>query len=201
MIQTKLSQKINQNWIAMNINDFFEMGPIGSEMELSPVVLAFPPFERILVAIKDNEVAIKEIKYILWLNTWNSPYNVVPPEVREKTIKEHIFNDPNYEIHDVSKLAEQEYVEIFQTTEVLEMLKSARIGIWYTNNAYKTLATDNTMDPGKVLEWNKKLGDSYKTLEILEKAATKQSDLGSKVRGGNEVGLYEMPQAGVNVGH
>lgn len=180
----------------MNINDLFEMGPIGSELELSATVLAFPPFERVLIGKKDRALAIKEIKYILWLNAWNSPYNVVSPEKRSAMIKRDVFGDSNYELSEEAKYAEQEYINVFQTSDVLEMLKSARKGIWYTNKAFENLSLSNMdTDPSKVQDWTKKLGDMHKSLDILEKAAKSQIDLGSKVRGGNDINPYEVPKA------
>lgn len=180
----------------MNINDLFEMGPIGSELELSTAVLAFPPFERVLIGKKDRTLAIKEIKYILWLHMWNSPYNVVSPEKREEMIKRDIFGDTKYELSREAQEAEREYVEIYQTSEILEMLKSARKGIWYTNKAFDALSLSNMdTDPGKVQDWTKKLGDMYKSLDTLEKAVKSQVDLGTKVRGGNAINPYEVPRS------
>lgn len=178
----------------MNINDLFEMGPIGSDLALSATVLAFPPFQRVLSGKEDRTTAIKEVKYILWANHWGSPYNVISPDKREQHIKRDLFGDPEYTLSEEAAIAEQEYINEYQTSEVLEMLKSARKGIWYTNRAFEALSlADQTVDPGKVQTWTKQLGDMYKSLDVLEKAAKSTIDLGSKVRGGNEIGAYEIP--------
>ena len=178
----------------MNINDLFEMGPIGSNLELSATVLAFPPFERVIKQSKDKDKAIQEIKYILWLNHWSSPYNVISPDIRSKTIKKELFGNDKYELSDIALIAEKAYIEEYQTSEVLEMLSATREAIWYVTSYLKSIRGKDGEDPDKIIKLAKQMGDTYKSLSTLEKAIKLQTDLGSKIKGGNELNPYEVKE-------
>lgn len=185
----------------MSINDLFEMGPIGSELELSATVLAFPPFEKIIASTKDRANAIREIKYILWKNFWNTPYKVVHPSRRDEMIRRDIFGDSEYKPSSECLEAEKRFLEDFQTSDILDMLESARIGIWYVNDQFRSLK-DMTLsvEPDKALAVGEKilkmvaaLDNARKSITNIEKAVKTQEELGVKVRGGNDINPYEVP--------
>lgn len=177
----------------MNINDLFEIGPIGNDIVLPPVILALPMFKDIIDNVSDPYLARQEIKYILWKNCWNSPYMVVNPSIRESSIKHDVFKDDNYKLSEHTLNAEKRFVTEFQTSEVLEMLKATRQGIWFVTDYLISLKDSNDQDPEKILKMIGQLGNACKSLDILEKAAKSQIDLHSKVTGGREIGAYELP--------
>lgn len=179
----------------MNIHQFFKMGNIGEPIQLTDVVLALPMFDRILQYHGENRnLAINEIKYILWKYTWNSPYNVIPEELREKRLLKDMFGKDDYLLSDIAKASAKCYVEEFQTNEVLEMLYAARDGIAFLRNSFRDVKNgESDMKPLEAVRTVNLMGQTLASLELVIKAAQKREEAGNEftVRGGGEIGLFE----------
>ena len=56
------------------------------------------------------------------MHKWSSPYKKsMDAHTREIRLKEQVFEDPNYELTEEEKVAEQEYID-WQNTRILKML-------------------------------------------------------------------------------
>lgn len=168
------------------------MGKIGSKLELSAAAMAFPPFEKILLDREDHEVAKNEIRYIIWMYSWNSPYNVIAPEKRASYIKRDLFGNPDHILSQATLHAAKAYVEEFQTSEILEMLAAARDGIWFVNQEFRKLSSgESEYDADKILAMVGKMGKARESLKDLETAAKAEQESTSEIRGGGTLALFE----------
>jgi len=182
----------------ININDLFDITPDG-KINLSTTALATPVFRRIYDIIEDKGVARKEIEYIIFKHHWKTPYNVYgSTDQRDAKVKLSLFNDKDYKIHPITEISEKEYAEELQDSEILQMLEAARVGVRYITSALLSLrettpgsATLEMAD--KVNKIVEKLGNSVKSLDIIEKAAKANELATSKIRGDGELNLYEIP--------
>jgi hypothetical protein len=174
------------------INDLFDL-TIGGEIVLSASCLATPIFRRIWENHEDKDLARREIEYIIFKHYWSTPYHIYGgPEDREPKVKQSLFDDPNYEISDVAKQSEIEYAEELQTSEVIQLLESARIGIRYMSDAFKSLK-DNLTNPNDVVRWTKELGAMALSIDTVERKAKTNELNTSKTKGDREVRAYEIP--------
>ena len=168
----------------MNINELFEMGPIGSKLELSATVSAFPPFQRVLLNRSDVEMAKNEITYILWKNHWMAPYKVVAENRRDAQIKQDIFGDPNYEISEAAKIAEQEYINTYQKTdELIGLDVSRRMFHWINNQMELIMAGEIEYDLKKASDLMKDQAIRGKALDAAIELAKKKTEESYRVRG------------------
>lgn len=181
----------------MNINDLFDI-TVDGKIALTPAALATPVFRKVYEGIEDKSTATKEIEYIIFKHHWKTPYHVYGnPNSREAYVKRGVFNDENYEIHEVTKESEKEYAEELQTSELIKMLTSARIGIWYITESFESLKTSKDTNPLEVIKWTKELGQIAKSLDTIEKAIKADELEKGRVRGGNEIQQYELPKTGL----
>jgi hypothetical protein len=169
---------------------------------LDPSNLAIPVFKKIWDSDKSKtkEIATKELTYVVFLCDYKSPYRDYLPQEREEKIRKDIFSaDDEWEPSELIKEAIKQYEELQQTTNsrLVESAKVAaeQLAVYFRNTNFSAL--DDRGRPiytAKDLVANlKALGDVVKSLSNLEKQVQKEQLEASTIRGGGEIGAYELP--------
>lgn len=164
--------------------------------------LAIPPFANYYNSIKDKAYAEKIITYVVFKHRWNSPYKSYSPEDRDEIIKRDVFNDSKFELDSQAKYFETRYIEL-QATPLTRLLDAAEEGVEYLIRQFNSLRekenmTDNYGKPlvtaNDVGRWLDRISGTVKSLDALKKQVASEQVEGSRVRGGSEIGHYELPK-------
>jgi hypothetical protein len=174
---------------------------IGSEVVLSPTSLSVPQFKALWDRdkTKTKDKATKEIKYVVFLLNYLSPYRDLPEAEREVYLKKDIIKNPNWEPDEKVKEAIEIYKTLQDTTysRVLRDAKYAaeRMGEYFRKVDFNAIdAQGKRIYTIKELSSSlKELGGIIKSLTQLEKQVRTEQLENSSVRGQAEIGLYELP--------
>jgi len=164
----------------------------GGLIELNPTNLYIPEFRQIYERdkTKDKHVAMDELAYVVFLCSMSSknPYGAYSHTIREKYVRaDTIKKEPDSLILNAIK----KYKELQKTASsklVENAIKAADVLADYFGEVRKE-------DAGEIIRNMEKLGGVVKTLETLKKQLEKEQLEAASARGGNEIGLYEMPKA------
>lgn len=167
----------------------------GDKIILNTESLAIPPFKDYYNKAKDKSKALKEIEYIIWLYKWNSPYDAYAEKDRAKQVAKDVFKDETYIPSEEIKELAKRFVEFQETpsTRLLGASKSAAEGLIEALTTY----SQNEMDIDvaiKITRILKDVGNIVKSLDITMKQAKAEQMESGKVKGGGQIGLYEMPR-------
>lgn len=165
----------------------------GNKIQLDTESLAIPPFKDYYNNAEDKEKAIKEIEYVIWCNKWNTPYNAYPEAERSQKVAKDVFNDESYApTEQVVQLAKR--FNEFQETPATRLLTASRTaaeGLITALNDYSSTSMD--IDTAiKVTRILKDVGGIVKSLDIAMKQAKAEQVEAGRVKGGGQIGLYEM---------
>lgn len=151
----------------------------------------------------NRDHAIKMIQYVVFKYRWDSPYKSYSPEDRDRIIKTDIFTDAKgFEMNEDDREFEQRYVQL-QATPLTRLLEAAEEGVEYLIRQFNGLREkeDKTDSYGKPLvtandvsKWLEKIAGTVKSLDTLKKQVASEQVTGSKVKGGSEIGHYELPK-------
>lgn len=162
--------------------------------------LLLPFFRKIWDADKnpDKVEATNYISYIILKNKYDSPYVIsMGDDELEPVIKKDIFGDNKIVLPQLVLDAENAYNNVVQTSLTLRLLKSSRrkldtVRVYYDNSL------EDALDDKKVESILKSMASLDKTVASLDKLEkmVKADELANvKVKGGNEIGLYENPKS------
>lgn len=160
-------------------------------IQLNPNSLYIPEFRKIYERDKSKEKhqAMKEIGYVTYLCSLSSknPYNAYAHNIREKYVRrDTIETEPD----DLLKKAIERYREMQKTASsklVENAIKAADVLAEYFGEVKKE-------DAGEIIRNMERLGGVVKTLESLKKQLEKEQLDAATVRGGSEIGPYEVPK-------
>lgn len=167
----------------------------GSKILLNTDDLAIPPFKNHYNNAEDKAQALKEIEYVIWLYKWNTPYEAYPEKERAQRVAIDVFKDEKYTpTAEVKELAKR-FVEFQETpgTRLLTASKAAAEGLTEALNAYSAGAMDIDIAL-KVSRILKDVGNIVKSLDMTMKQARAEQIETGRVKGGGQIGLYEIPK-------
>ncbi len=165
----------------------------GNKIQLDTESLAIPPFKEHYNNAEDKQQAIKEIEYVVWCNKWNTPYNAYPEKERAQRVAKDIFNDESYApTEQVVQLAKR-FNEFQETpaTRLLTASQTAAEGLITALKDYSSVSMDIDIAI-KVTRILKDVGGIVKSLDIAMKQAKAEQVEAGRVKGGGQIGLYEM---------
>jgi len=168
---------------------------------LNPTSLFIPEFKVLWDRDKseDKETATKEIAYVAFCKSLSgkNPYIAYAESIRENKVNEDtIKREPD----ELIKKALVKYAE-FQDTTYTRLLKSSKnaaekLSVYFDNMDFNL--TDSYGKPvysGRDLTSNlKEVGNIIKSLTNLEKQVQKDLLDNDSVRGGGDIGPFEMPR-------
>ena len=173
---------------------------VDGKVTINAEELAIPIFKKIYDSdkTKDKQNAFNKISYIVFMYKWDSPYASFIDEIyRDKVIKKDIFHDENYELDDLTKQGIDRFKE-FQHTFSLQFLEQNMLGAKKLMDFYRMINWDDTDKSGKLIHSSRdlaanleKAGGILKSLESLKEQVRREELKTTKVKGGNEVNLYE----------
>lgn len=176
---------------------------VGNDVVIDSDTLSIPPYSEFWINSKDKRHATNIIRYVVFKHKWNTKYSSYSEEVREKILKEDIFKDPSYELSKEELEFEKRYVEMTHTP-MIRLLKAAEEGIEYLIRQYNTLKSkEHEVDrSGKpiinakdVYLWLSKIASASASVEDLKERVKKEQTLKvKKIKGGSEIGHYEIPK-------
>jgi hypothetical protein len=160
---------------------------------LDPNVLYIPEFKKLWDRDKTegHDIATKEIAYITYLCSFSSrnPYNVYAEKDKEKKVRKDtigkIGREPDKEVNDALK----RYRE-YQSTPTTRLLEGAFIAADVLAEYFKNAADHGATE---VMRNLKELGNTVKSLYSLKEQVQKEQLESQEVRGGSEIGMYELP--------
>jgi len=150
---------------------------------------------------KDKGQAIKELSYVVFLidESVSNPYRAYNTIDRDVVLRRDFFGSKTHKVDKPILAAVEKYKELAETTSMrlLRAAKSAtdKLSEYFENVDFN--ATDNYGKPlfnSRELSTNlKEVGGIIKSLNLLEEFVKKEQTE-SKVRGGGEIGMYEIPR-------
>lgn len=171
--------------------------------------LLIPEFKHIWDRDKDPDKhkAITELSYIVFLvdESLNNPYRAYVGNDRRRELKKDLFGSLSWAPDKDLKKALKKYEELTQTV-ASKLLKSAnyaaeKLTDWFYSVDFKKLDRNGKpLFSSRDLSANLgRMGDILKSLKTLEDFLKKEQ-VESTVRGGGEVGLYEIPDNNFDYG-
>ena len=175
----------------------------------SPEALLVPEFKVIWDRdkSKDKHDAIRDLSYIVFMvdESINNPYRGYNSIERPRVLARDFYGSEQLEEDPKVEAAINKYREISETTSV-RLLKAAKFAAQKLEDWFYSVDFKKLDDRGKPLFSSRdlsanlgRMGDILKSLNSLEEFLRKeQAD--SKVRGGGEVGIYEIPREDFDYG-
>ena len=171
---------------------FFDI--VGGKVVIHTDALGIPCFNNIWSNSKDKADAMNIISYIVLNNHPDSPYVVsMYGQDREAKLNKELFNGKLIK-DERFMYAEESYIEFLDTLP-LKMLRGLRKSLELISRYLEDSPNDD-MDMKKVKEIlsSASLADkAIKSISNLEKQVRKDELETSTVRGGSEIGHYEIP--------
>ena len=158
---------------------------------LNPTALWIPELKKLWTRDKTKERANahSEISYIVFMYDHRSPYKDYSEKDREKKIFEDCFpNNPEWKPDEAVKKATKRFKE-FQDTANSRLLKAAKVAADKLTDYFKNVESSAATE---IIRNLKELGTVVKSLDTLEKQVQKEQLEKNAVRGGQEVGLFEV---------
>lgn len=180
------------------------------EVKLKASSLAIPEFNNIWKSdTSEGKLdAYKKISYITFLcdASLDNQYRNYSEDDRIKVLKKDFFGDENYKEDEDIKNAIKKYREMQETVSV-RLLRSAKKATDQLSGYFESVNFSETDSYGKpkysardVSSNLKEIGIIVKSLSALEKQVKEEQASSGKVRGGGEIGDYEIPDRNFNYG-
>jgi len=158
---------------------------------MNPTALWIPEFTKLWKRdeSEDKADASNEISYIVFMYDYRSPYRDYSEADREKKVLKDCFpGHKNWKPDKDIQSAIKKFKD-FQSTANSRLLKAAKIAAdkltEYFTNVDSSAATE-------IVRNLKELGTVVKSLDTLEKQVQKEQLEKNNVRGGQEVGMFEV---------
>lgn len=172
-------------------------------------ILAMPEFKVLWSRDKnkDKNSAIKEISYVTFLcdETINNPYRAYRYDERERVLRRDYIKDEKWEPDEKVKNAIKKFKEATETTNS-RLLRSAKSATEKLSEYFDKVDFNEVDKDGKSKYSSKELASNLKdvggivrSLNQLEELVRKEQSE-SVVRGGGEIGFYEIPRDDINYG-
>jgi hypothetical protein len=160
-------------------------------VQINPAALWIPEFKKLWNRDKTKEKirATNEIAYIVFMYDFTSPYRDYSEQDREKKVLRDCFPDePNWKADKDIEKAIKRFKE-FQETANSRLLKAAKIAADKLTEYFREV---DSSAASEIVRNLKELGTVVKSLDILEKQVQKEQVESNAIRGGQEVGLFEV---------
>jgi hypothetical protein len=158
---------------------------------MNPTSLWIPEFKKLWKRDESENKAnaSSEISYIVFMYDFKSPYRDYSEQDREKKILHDCFpDDPEWAPDKLVQKAVERFKE-FQSTANSRLLKAAKIAADKLTEYFREVDSSNATEIVRNL---KELGTVVKSLDALEKQVQKEQLEKATVRGGQEIGLFEI---------
>lgn len=167
---------------------------VGYKVVIHNDALGIPCFKKLWDSSKDKSFATNAISYIVLKNHPNSPYvGSMEESKRDSILRRELFDDKWVPNEDVL-YAEKMYLE-FNDTLSLKMLRSFRKKLESITTFLDEPTEHMDMKMVKEILSSAAIVDkTIKGLTSLEKQVKKEELESSTVRGGSELGHYELPK-------
>lgn len=166
----------------------------GDKVTIHTEALAIPCFRAIWESEKDKSIPRDIITYIVLKNHPDSPYvKSMYEDERELKLKEKLFNK-DWTPNELTLTAEKEYIEFLDTLN-LKLLRGFRNKL-EAMSKYMNSSDSSDMDMRMVKDTLATAGmleKAIKSIDTLEKQVKRDEIESSRVRGGGDIGLYELP--------
>jgi hypothetical protein len=166
----------------------------GDKVTIHTEALAIPCFRAIWESEKDKSIARDYITYIVLKNHPDSPYvKAMYEEERAEKLKLKLFNK-DWTPNELTIEAEKEYIEFLDTLN-LKLLRGFRNRL-EAMSKYMNSKDDHGMDmrmAKDTLAVAGMLEKAIKSIDTLEKQVKRDEIESSRVRGGGDIGMYELP--------
>lgn len=183
---------------------------VNTKVVINPQVLAMPEFRKIWD--RDNDIdkdnAVREISYVVFLcdESVANPYRAYKEGDREEVLLRDFIKDKKWKPDKYIEDAVKKYLEATQTTNS-RLLKSAKNAAEKLAGYFDIIDFTETDKDGKLLYSAKELasnlaavGNIVKSLHQLEEMVKKEQLETNTVRGGGEIGFYELPRRDFDYG-
>ena len=172
--------------------------------------LAIPEFKMIWTRDLDPDKAraYNELSYITFLcdASLDNPYRNYTEDDRIKTLKRDFFGNEEYELDELIQEAIDKYKEL-QETVAVRLLRSAKSAADKMSQYFDKVNFEDTdkfgkpMYSAKDLASNlKEIGNIVKSLGTLEKLVQMEQMGSAKIRGGSDIGDYEVKDSNFDYG-
>jgi len=158
---------------------------------MNPTSLWIPEFKKLWNRDKseDKANASAEISYIVFMYDYRSPYRDYSERDREQKVSKDCFPaEPDWVQDAAVKKAVKRFREL-QETANSRLLQAAKIAADKLTDYFKNV---DSSAASEIVRNLKELGTVVKSLDILEKQVQKEQLEKNSIRGGQEVGLFEV---------
>lgn len=171
----------------------------GGKVVMNPTILWLPEFKKIWDRDKSKgkEVAAREISYIVFLHSFQSPYQAYSEADRESKIISDFFKE-GWKPDDCVKAGIKKYLEL-QDSAVLRLFNSTKLALEAINVHFKRVYNkvvesedDMDIDIDKLVKNAERLGNLVQSLEKLKVQVQKEQLDNTSIRGGQGVGMFEI---------
>jgi hypothetical protein len=183
---------------------------VNGKVVMNPQTLAMPEFrylwDRDDDIDKDN--AVREISYVVFLcdESLANPYRAYKEGDREEVLLRDFIKEKKWKADKHIEAAIKKYLEATQTTNS-RLLKSAKNAAEKLAGYFDMIDFNEVDKDGKYLFSAKELasnlaavGNIVKSLHQLEEMVKKEQLETNTVRGGGEIGFYELPRRDFDYG-
>lgn len=173
---------------------------VGGNVIMNPSILWIPEFKALWDRdrTKHKVKAVKEISYIVFLYSFKSPYLAYSEKDRKIKILQDYFGGQEWEPDDVVKTAIKRYNELQETATTRLLNASLRLCDKVTEY-FDSIDFSEKDKMGKpihtlndVVKNMKDVGPVVKSLESLKDQVLKEQMDKSIIRGGTDIGLFEI---------
>lgn len=166
---------------------------IGGKVVLSADTLLIPCFKRIWESTEDKAYAHNQIAYIIFKHYHDSPYSSLYVEDRERILRKELFTE-DWEPNELVKWAEEMYLE-FTDTLNLKLLRAFRRKLEVISKYLDEPMEYMDMKLVKeILASASMIDKTVKAIDSLEKQVRREELESNTVRGGSEIGHFELPK-------
>lgn len=169
---------------------------VGGKVVIHNEALGMPCFRKIWEANKNKEIASNIISYVVLNNKPDSPYveSIGDAKERSAKLRRELSIDETYDEEQILE-AEQSYLG-FLNTLLVQLLSASRHSVSVINSYLNSLEL-GAMDMKNVKEALMAIGSLDKvvrSINSLEKQVRREELESSTVRGGSEIGHFEIPK-------
>lgn len=176
---------------------------VKNEVQLNPDILAVPIFNSIWDRDKGRKkpIAHKELKYIVFLCDYRSPYKDISSSKKEDMIRTDIFGKNSKWRPDTEIIEAINKYKTLQKTRHMRLLEATFKTEEEITNYFENIDMTKTDDFGKplytmenIIKNMEKVGNVITSISKLEKQV-KAEITDFSIRGGNDIGYYEDPES------
>ncbi|MFW5890661.1 MAG: hypothetical protein ACOCUI_00405 [bacterium] len=164
--------------------------------------LAIPEFKKLWTRDKSKEKdqAYKDLSYVVFMcdMSMNNPYRNYAEDDREKVLKKDFFNSETIELDKDIQNAINKFKQMQETVSV-RLLRSAKKAAEKLSQYFDKIDFNEKDSYGRLIYSArdvssnlKEIGNIVKSLSTLEDQVKKEQASANKIRGGGEIGEYEI---------